>query len=486
MKLVTFSVQNYRSITKAHKLPFKDSTILIGPNNEGKSNILKALVTALKLTSKFKHIQVVRGRRIIRRVPRFRGGHDYNWDRDFPVSMQETKPDGESIFNLEFELTTEEIGEFKKEVKSNLSGTLPIQLSIGKEGPNFKIKKRGPGAQALTKKADEIAVFIGNRLDFEYIPAIRTAKSVQNIVEEMVARELTIVEQDKKYRNAVKEIERIQAPILKRISGNIKETLTVFLPAVRDVDVRVSEEKRYRALRSCDIIVDDGTPTLLQHKGDGVQSLSALSLMRHVSERGARGKHLILAIEEPESHLHPHAIHQLKSVLNEMKGNHQIIMTSHNPLFVDRQDIKSNIIVTERKAAPAKDINSIRKLLGVRASDNLRNAEQVLIVEGEDDRIALHALLSGESRKLNDALINGKLAIDSLLGGSNLSYKLSQIRDVLCNAHSFLDHDKCGLSAATEAENDGLLVPADVTFSICEGMAEAEIEDMYNSDIYHG
>ena len=41
MRLVSFSVTNYRSITKAYKLPIRQATILIGPNNEGKSNILR-------------------------------------------------------------------------------------------------------------------------------------------------------------------------------------------------------------------------------------------------------------------------------------------------------------------------------------------------------------------------------------------------------------------------------------------------------------
>jgi predicted ATPase len=485
LKLVSFSVQNYRSITTTHKLKIKDSTILIGPNNEGKSNLLKALVVVLGLISQLGATGLYRGR--IQRSPRFRrsySDYDYEWDRDFPISLQKKLPNGMSSFNLEFLLTPEEINEFKQEVKSNLSETLPIQISIGKEGFIFKVRKRGP-VHHLSKKANEIAKFIGKRLDFQYIPAIRTAESAQNIVDDMVGRELRVVENNPEYIKSLDQIEAIQKPILERISSSIKDTLKEFLTAVKDVQVTVSQERRYHALRhSCDIKVDDGTATLLQHKGDGMQSLAALSLMRHVSERGARGRQLILAIEEPESHLHPNAIHQLKRVLNEMSSKHQIIMTSHNPLFVDRQDISSNIIVTENKAAPAKNINDIRKILGVRASDNLRNAELVLMVEGEDDRIALKALFSHASDKLKSALSHGTLAIDSLLGGSNLPYKLAQIRDVLCDSYVFLDHDKCGLESAKRAESEGLLTMSDVKFSICNGMPESEIEDMYDSTAY--
>lgn len=47
MKLNFFSITNYRSITTAHKIAISGFTVLLGKNNEGKSNILKALDTAL-------------------------------------------------------------------------------------------------------------------------------------------------------------------------------------------------------------------------------------------------------------------------------------------------------------------------------------------------------------------------------------------------------------------------------------------------------
>lgn len=47
MKLISFSITNYRSITTAHKIEMSNLTILVGKNNEGKSNILNALNTAM-------------------------------------------------------------------------------------------------------------------------------------------------------------------------------------------------------------------------------------------------------------------------------------------------------------------------------------------------------------------------------------------------------------------------------------------------------
>ncbi len=125
---------------------------------------------------------------------------------------------------------------------------------------------------------------------------------------------------------------KLQQPVLDKISTTLKETLVEFLPNVRKVSVSIPPEERYRALRrACEIIVDDGTPTELLRKGDGVQSLAALSLMRHASETSGAGRNLILAIEEPESHLHPNAIHQLRAVIADIARKHQVIMTTHCP-----------------------------------------------------------------------------------------------------------------------------------------------------------
>jgi AAA15 family ATPase/GTPase len=48
MRLGLFSVKNFRSITSAEKLPLGDFTVLVGPNNEGKSNILEALALGMQ------------------------------------------------------------------------------------------------------------------------------------------------------------------------------------------------------------------------------------------------------------------------------------------------------------------------------------------------------------------------------------------------------------------------------------------------------
>ena len=479
MKLVGFSVTNFRSITKAHKLPISSSTILVGKNNEGKSNILHALAAAMGLVR-----QHAVGRIRSTASPRYRRINGmYDWDRDFPIQLQAPKPKGKSVFRLEFELTEDEILEFKNEIKSNLNGTLPIEVKIGQDySPEFKVLKKGRGGPTLSKKAQQIARFIGHRIDLTYIPAVRTSGAAVRVVEQMLEEELSVLENDPAYQAALEQISMLQSPILKRIATKITEPLKQFIPQIQDVSVSISKEKRYRALRgSCEVIIDDGTPTSIERKGDGVKSLAAISLLRGTR---VKGRASILALEEPESHLHPSAIHRLRDVIEELALDHQVVITTHCPLFVDRNRISTNIIISNNKANPAKNIADVREVLGVKASDNLLHARLVLIVEGSEDKESLEAIFNTLSPTIGKAIKDGSLYLDPSNGASNLSYKLSTYQAAVCLTHVFMDNDEAGRTAIQKAEEDGMVKMSDYHLTVCNGMVNAEFEDCLNVNIY--
>lgn len=487
MKLVAITVKNFRSITNAYKLQLGAMTVLIGRNNEGKSNILRALVAALSVLQRggmaFRY-SGSSGRLFVPSYPRLRAA-GYNWETDFPIGLQGAQPNGMSEITLEFELDDTELHSFRTKIKSTLNGNLPIKISIGHTRTTVSIAKQGRGAKSLTEKAVLISDFVRQRLDFQYIPAVRTAQRAHEVVDEMLSSALSVVESDPKYKSALKAIEDLQKPVLEQLSQSIKGTLVQFLPAIKGVKVQIPTENRSRALRaSSEIVIDDGTPTPLKHKGDGVQSLAAIALMRHSAAAQSRARYAIIALEEPESHLHPNAIHELRAVLQDIALKQQIILSTHCPLFVDRSKISANIIVDHNKARSAKSVTEIRELLGVRAADNLRHADLVLVVEGSDDVKALDALIRENSPELSQALDHGILVISALDGAGNLSYKISLLRDALCECHCYLDNDDAGKSAFEQARVDKLITDAQVNFTICNGMTQAEIEDIYFPDVY--
>lgn len=211
--------------------------------------------------------------------------------------------------------------------------------------------------------------------------------------------------------------------------------------------------------------------------------MAALGLLKHRSNvEGAS----IIAIEEPESHLHPGAIQQLNKIITELSAQHQVIVTTHNPLFVDRRVIKSNIIIDSGKAKSAKNIKEIRDILGVQISDNLSNAEYILAVEGEEDVIALQAILPMLSPVIKGYFDKHLFIIQSIGGTGNLSYQLNLLTSQLCTYHVLLDNDESGRNSYKKAEEKGLISNKQTTFTNCKGRANTEFEDCISIDTYKG
>lgn len=482
MKLIYFSVTNFRSITAAHKISLHETTVLIGRNNEGKSNILKSLDTAMRILQS----HAIETRRVQSRFVRRRDENSYCWERDFPINFQGRKSGLQTIFKLEFTLSDDDIELFKEKIKSKINGSLSLEIKIGKDDePVIRVvDKRGKGGSTLNAKSAKIAEFIARNIVFNYIPAVRTDTEAMDVVRKMLSIKMRILERHEEYQAALETIRKIQEPVLKELGDKIKIPLQEFLPSVKNVTIEIPEDARRLSLRSeFEIIVDDGTPTSLVYKGDGVKSLAALGLLKdRISNTGAS----IIAIEEPESHLHPAAIHQLNTVITSLGNNNQVVLTTHNPLFVDRNDIKSNIIVNSGKATPAKNTKQIREILGIKASDNLTNASYVLVVEGEDDVIALKALLPEMSDTIAKSLKSNLLVIEQIGGAGNLPYKLTLLNNSLCVYHCLLDNDEAGREAFQKAENEKLLSIKNNTFVTCNGSPNSEFEDCLNVSTYAG
>lgn len=210
MKLENFSVENYRSITEARQISLTKSTVLIGPNNEGKSNILRALNLAMQTLSRFSRTsKLPSASKDILDIKRI-----YDWTKDFPVSLQKSQKNKKTKITLEFSLDEDEVSSFKKEIKSNLNGTLPVCITYDKETYSIKIVKRGRGSKGLNDKSDRISKFLGRRIQFQYIPAVRTSQESTSIVRSIISDQLAAIEEMPEYKAALSKIKDLQNPIL--------------------------------------------------------------------------------------------------------------------------------------------------------------------------------------------------------------------------------------------------------------------------------
>lgn len=477
MKLMSFSVSNYRSITRAHKIHLHDLTILVGKNNEGKSNIIKALSLSMN---------IIKRNFISRQSPYYSKYSDiefgYVWQRDFPVLSQNKKTGSKNTkFELEFELTNEELIDFNRKTSSRLSTPdFIVVIEIGEDNiPKINVLKKG--TSKLKKKSRIVNEFITKNLVFNYIPAIRTENQALELIRDTLAQELKVVENNPEYIEAINTINKLQKEPLNDIAGKVKNTLQTFIPSINDVEINIEESFRRASLRrGIELAINDGVLTNIEQKGDGIKSLATLAMLtdRYNTEQSS-----IIAIDEPEAHLHPGSIRQLNNILLGLVKDNQVIISTHNQLFINKNNIKSNIIVSSGKASPAKSIKEIREVLGVKLSDNMISCKNKLFVEGECDRRIITELCL-KNEKIKKALNNSELSIEVLGGASKLSLKLYESANTIFDYYVFLDDDNSGRGAYQESKTNGLIDAKKITFASSPGKRESELEDLIDCDIY--
>lgn len=480
MILSSFHVKNFRSIVEAD-FPLSKVTVLLGKNNEGKSNILRAFTIAMRVLES--HSDVRTRYRIVET------SQSYKWERDYPKNLQvggkKKKIDRVTTFVLVFKLDADEIDTFREEIGNNLNGELPIEIKIGPSNvPAIKVKKRGKGSKPLNANSKKIASYISKLISYNSIPAVRTEEDGLRVVDNLVRRELDKLEELKDYKDALQIIDDLRKPVLDSISQNIKDVLVDFLPSIKSVTVRAYDRRYYRISRPYELFVsiDDGQDTELVDKGDGVKSLVTLGLLQNQWIKGGAS---VVAIEEPESHLHPEAINRLRETIYALAKHNQVVITTHNPLFVNREDIGSNIIVDKGKAKVATNVRSIRDVLGVRISDNLFDAKLAILVEGTTDEKSLKALFSDRSAAIKKAIDEHLLVFLPLRGVKNLGYYANMFRTLVASFYCILDGDAPAQQEVKNLLDSKVLLPNEYKCILLPGhRKETELEDVYNVSIY--
>jgi hypothetical protein len=242
---------------------------------------------------------------------------------------------------------------------------------------------------------------------------------------------------------------------------------------------RTATVRRDVALR-----VDDGQLTDLAAKGDGVKSLAALSLVRSMAAGGDSGASVLLAVEEPESHLHAGAVHGVASVLRQIATRQQVIVTTHSGVLANAVRVSSNVIVKDNVARPARSIVEVREALGIQIQDNPASARVVLLVEGTTDVESIGAIIGIRDARLRSALESRMLVVVSLGGASRLLARAQLYSAMAARVVAFLDNDDAGRDAMRAAVREGLLSEADIVLATCPGKRDAELEDLLDPLVF--
>lgn len=127
------------------------------------------------------------------------------------------------------------------------------------------------------------------------------------------------------------EIKAIEATI----QGFVQES---FSAVQLKIDIPPPELKT--VLSTAKILADDGVESPLEMKGDGLRRAVVFSILRSYVKMTAAGgqasleRRYLLLFEEPELFLHPDAQRILFSALQVFSRTHQVVVTTHSPLFL--------------------------------------------------------------------------------------------------------------------------------------------------------
>ena len=391
MQIASIRIRNFRGL-KDIELPLARTTVLIGENNSGKSSVLECISLTL-------------GRRWGQRGTGF-SEYDLTIDGDTAPgdaskrkdvgrgeppeadAKQTTEPAGtadaeadEEVREASIELFFAEqtAGEWPEEITSGLFGIIQTHPLTALNSITLRVtykhspleKTYEPGWAFVDINGDPIGASEAKRAAntqrfFKYVPvfylsALRDASEEFSSRSQFWGRLLKAVEISPDQRRALDEaIEELNARLL-AADSRVAETVerlreiqaVVAHGAAADVSIRALPMKVWEILARSEIVIkgETGAPWLpLDRHGQGVKSLSVIYLFNAFVERllkEAYSKHSepIVALEEPEVHLHPQAVRALWSQIDAMPG--QKVIASHSPYFI--------------QYAPIRDIRLLRR-----------------------------------------------------------------------------------------------------------------------------
>lgn len=480
MILSEFSLRRFRAFEAEAVIPLAPLTVLIGPNNQGKSTILTALnlfVTSLATDA----------------LPP--PDLEYDDSTDYPKSRA-GRPGRKWPTKLMAKLALDD-GDMRS-FDEFYGGVMPRPPSEFKLAVELKSDEYGSAEAVWFSKelsdhpsAEDVTRWLGEYLSFVYVPATRGDTGMRSgSVRQLLSGAIESLSRRRRDSSVKRFYDDLVAQ-LRGIEGALADRVRHYLPSVRGVRFDIPHLDLRRLVDLRDILVDDGTETSLMYKGDGFKSLFALSLLQFIAEQ-RKGAALIFGIEEPESHLHPAAVYDVRTELRNLSRSSQVILSTHSPIMVQRDKMRSNVLVCNTTEAgvvctakPAQSLKQIRESLGVRRQDSMYTSPVMFVVEGGTEERCLLPLIVRAMPEIADAVNNGQVGILNAHGASKLAaIARMSARDVqaLLILH---DDDEPGRDARKTLLLEGYVDQLDIaTVPPREGCRDTEFEDWFDPVVY--
>lgn len=377
MQLTEVRVRNFRSIEGEQRLPIPGRITLVGPNNSGKTNLLRA-------------IQVL-----------FTGqSNSYGYSRDvdltFGVGRARTSItatfDGDPAVEASIYEDLDELHTLQGTTRTGTQLSLTLYFTDANTPvysffPNVKRPKTSAQAAQYSRTHIGLVSKLLGRFNLHYVPS---AKSIDQIYDELLTPFLR-----RKVSSVIEphltEIEQSLSEAAAALNGELEAASlfgfkTSFSLPNRSVEALVS---------GFDFMIADPHETPICEKGMGIQTTALLAAFRWITKQEiAEGRQVLWLLEEPESYLHPYLASNCNAILENLAKDAIVVKTTHSMAFVP-QDPKfvSGTLLNSKNRTEVVEYKTfreataaIRSSLGIKFSDFYNLARFNVFVEGKTDR----------------------------------------------------------------------------------------------------
>lgn len=355
MLLEEIHIKNCYSLSDV-KVPLKPLTILVGPNASGKSNVLSTLylLNTMANSDQLPPTQYVKdnlwagaveGSNIVFQLKTI-------IEKTRSVYQLELKTDGDSSYAKEkllvndVEIISTQNGEGVVRDESNRS---PIKYKAD------KLALRSVGDYGDNPIANDLIEFIK---DWGFY----------NILPEVIRTELT------DFSPSIKQ-EGGESPRLSRIGTTLPEMLLHWHDKTPELFLNVSEGLATSMDTGIEIDRDNRLgllegyekPIPLEKASDGTLRLAAYYALLNQPELPQ-----LIAVEEPERHLHPGVLSEVAQILKQIASRSRVIVTTHSSQFLDSfssEDLDSiGVLLLNKHSGSGTEILNLEDIRGDRAA----------------------------------------------------------------------------------------------------------------------
>lgn len=407
MHLITeLTVSNFRSIREA-TFPLCAFTPLVGINNAGKSNVLRALYW------------LIGGGKVPATEFRDLGSPVHISARVNGIDDTVLQAIGETHRGVVSELLADG-SLYLRRVWQAPAGSGPLEVSP--DGQSWRSNPRGidPAIAALFPEPIRVEAMEDAA---EQMGKTTSGTAIGRLMKEIAA---AIVERNAIPANAAlaEHFARLRAdssdrdPELARIDAILAHELQGLFGGVQaQIDIRppdFTELVKSASVRLRDTRFGEDAWRAPSDMGHGAQRSVLVALIRCLAElrRGeAGGRTTLLLIDEPELYLHPQAVEGVRSALHKlaMASGWQVVFSTHSPLMIDQHNVPDALLIRRGAETGTYALPRMRDAVQNAINDSNHQAETlfalthstrilfsdcVLLVEGKTERQLLPNILT--------------------------------------------------------------------------------------------